>query len=33
MRTRFHAARFMNGIVPLPSKTIVRSASIKRGGY
>lgn len=24
---------FMSGIVPLPSKTIVRSASIKRGGY
>jgi Flp pilus assembly protein TadG len=24
---------FMSGLVPLPSKTIVRSASIKRGGY
>lgn len=24
---------FMSGIVPLPPKTIVRSASIKRGGY
>lgn len=24
---------FMSGLLPLPSKTIVRSASIKRGGY
>ena len=24
---------FMSGILPLPSKTIIRSASIKRGGY